>query len=84
MLLDEWCFYLKAAEAAAGTAVGKLLVMDEAGGVGKQAKLSGPAGVNPKDKKALSVAAREKARRASPRTTAFTAMATPWCWPAKP
>ena len=63
VLLDEWCFYLKGAEAAAGTEVGKLLQMDEAGGVGKQAKLSGPAGVNPKDKKALSQAAREKARQ---------------------
>lgn len=64
VLLDEWCFYLKGAESSAGTEVGKLLQMDEAGGVGKQAKLSGPAGVNPKDKKALSQAAREKARLA--------------------
>ncbi len=41
VLLDEWCFFLKAAEVEAKTPVGALLDMDEAGGVGKQAKLPG-------------------------------------------
>ena len=39
MLLDEWCFYIKQTEIAAGTPVGELLNADEAGGVGKQQDL---------------------------------------------
>jgi hypothetical protein len=39
VLLDEWCAYLKAAEVDAGTGLGALLAMDEAGGVGKQQAL---------------------------------------------
>ena len=39
VLLDEWCAYLKAAEVDAGTVLGALLAMDEAGGVGKQQAL---------------------------------------------
>jgi hypothetical protein len=66
VLLDEWCFYLKAAEIASETPIGALLSLDESGGVGKQAKLSGPASVvNPKDRKAASAAARAKARAAA-------------------
>ena len=33
VMLDEWCDYIKAAEVAAGTALGELLDEDEAGGV---------------------------------------------------
>lgn len=40
VLLDEWCFYLKGAEIEAGTEIGRLLNMDEEGGVGKKEKLS--------------------------------------------
>lgn len=39
LLLDEWCFFLKNCEIAADTAIGKLLALDEAGGVGKKEAL---------------------------------------------
>ena len=39
VLLDEWCWFIKQAEVKADTAIGKLLAMDEAGGVGKAEKL---------------------------------------------
>jgi hypothetical protein len=41
LLLDEWCFFLKNCEIAADTAIGKLLALDEAGGVGKKESLFG-------------------------------------------
>ena len=40
VLLDEWCWFIKQAEVAAGTDIGKLLALDEAGGVGKAEKLA--------------------------------------------
>jgi len=40
VLLDEWSEWLKQGELEAGTAVGKLLAADEAGGVGKDYKLA--------------------------------------------
>jgi len=42
VLLDEWCEFIKAAEIAAGTELGKTLAEDEEGGVGK--KWEKPAG----------------------------------------
>ena len=37
VLLDEWSYWIKQEEIKAGTAIGALLQMDEAGGVGKEA-----------------------------------------------
>jgi hypothetical protein len=45
ILLDEWCEFLKKGEVAAGTEVGKLLALDEAGGVCKPFALAGKATV---------------------------------------
>jgi hypothetical protein len=45
VLLDEWCEFIKAAEAKAGSDVGLLLSMDEGGGVGTNFQLAGPAQV---------------------------------------
>ena len=45
VLLDEWCEFIKAGEVAAKTPIGELLNMDEAGGVGTNYKLAGPARV---------------------------------------
>jgi hypothetical protein len=41
VLLDEWSYYLKNCEIAMGTAVGKLLALDQEGGVGKKEALFG-------------------------------------------
>jgi len=60
VLLDEWCEFLKAGEAAAGTPVGKLLMMDEEGGVGVNYKLAGKAKVLGKPPKRSSKAAAPK------------------------
>ena len=84
VLLDEWCFFLKAAEVAAGTPVGNLLNLDEAGGVGKDAELSGPAKVNFKDKKSASLAAREAARVAASTPKRSSASPMPTSPPAAP
>ena len=35
VLLDEWCAFLKRGEVQAGTQVGKLLALEDSGGVGK-------------------------------------------------
>ena len=43
VLLDEWSFFLKNCEVAAGTPMGKLLNMDEEGGVGQKEQLFGNA-----------------------------------------
>jgi len=40
VLLDEWCWWIKQAEVASCTEVGKLLGADEAGGVGKAEQLA--------------------------------------------
>lgn len=47
VLLDEWSYYLKNCEIAMGTAVGKLLSLDQEGGVGKKETLFGNTMVKP-------------------------------------
>ena len=41
VLLDEWSFFLKNCEIAADTPLGRLLALDEEGGVGKKESLFG-------------------------------------------
>lgn len=50
VLLDEWSYYLKNCEIAMDTAVGRLLALDQEGGVGKKEVLFGG---NPKAKPSI-------------------------------
>ena len=67
VLLDEWCEFLKKAEVEAGTSIGKLLDLDEEGGVGRNYKLAGKAKVTAKGpKRAQSL--KEPPRKSTPAT----------------
>ena len=60
VLLDEWSFFLKQEEIKAGTALGKILNEDEAGGVGKQETLFANTMGKPPAKKSASPKTKKK------------------------
>ena len=65
VLLDEWCWYLKQAEVEAGSAVGRLLSLDESGGANMREKLAAS-----KAKKVNKAAASAVRRASAPKVVA--------------